>query len=73
MSPLRALALVLALAACGNQTIPLPEVHGDDPVLQMNPDRWQASVNDLMIPLGNGDPHPVPAPVRIGSTRVPAP
>ena len=65
MSPLRLglLALILFVAACGNKTIPLPEIHADDPVLQLNPDRWHADVNDLMIPPGNGEPHPLPAPV----------
>lgn len=64
--------VALGLSACGNQTIPLPEVKESDPVSQLNPDRWQANVNDLMVPPGDGAPHPLPAPVRTGSSEVPA-
>jgi hypothetical protein len=66
------MAATLGLSACGNQTIPLPEVKASDPVSQLNPDRWQATVNDLMLPPGDGAPHPLPAPVRTGSNEVPA-
>jgi predicted small lipoprotein YifL len=46
------LFLVLAaLAGCGtNHYVPLPTVHADDPVRQLNPGRWDATVNDLMTP-----------------------
>ncbi len=45
-----ALLLVIGLAGCANKTIPLPEVDADDPVTQLNPDRWQATINDLITP-----------------------
>ena len=62
-----AILLALSLAGCAGKTIPLPEVDADDPVVQLNPDRWQATVNDLMVPPGDGSPHPQAAPVAVGS------
>ena len=64
-----AILLALSVAGCATKTIPLPEVAADDPVLQLNPDRWQASVNDLMVPPGDGSPHPLAAPVPVSSDR----
>lgn len=44
-------ALALGLSGCGaSHYTPLPKVHADDPVRQLNPDRWHATVNDLMTP-----------------------
>ena len=60
-----AILLALSLAGCASKTIPLPEVGADDPVMPLNPDRWQATVNDLMIPPGDGTPHPLVAPVSV--------
>ena len=65
-----AILLALALAGCAGKTIPLPEVDADDPVVQLNPDRWQATVNDLMVPPGDGSPRPPAAPVPLSSERV---
>ena len=62
-----AILLALSLAGCAGKTIPLPEVDADDPVVQLNPDRWQATVNDLMVPPGDGSPHPLAAPVPVSS------
>ena len=62
-----AIVLVLSLAGCAGKTIPLPEVGADDPVVQLNPDRWQATVNDLMVPPGDGSPHPLTAPAPVSS------
>lgn len=64
-------AMALGLTACGNVTIPLPEVKASDPVSQLNPDRWQATVNDLITPPGDGTPHPLALPVSTGSNMVP--
>ena len=58
-----AILLALSLAGCAGKTIPLPEVDADDPVVQLNPDRWQATVNDLMVPPGDGSPHPLTSQV----------
>jgi len=58
-----AILLALSLAGCAGETIPLPEVGADDPVVPLNPDRWQATVNDLMVPPGDGSPHPLTAQV----------
>ena len=62
-----AILLALALAGCAGKTIPLPEVSADDPVVPLNPDRWQATVNDLMVPPGDGSPHPLTAPAPVSS------
>ena len=51
------LAALLGLSACGTQNKELPMVHSDDPVLQLNPDRWQADSNDLITPPGDGTRH----------------
>ncbi len=65
------LAIVLGLSACASKTIPLPKVEPGDPVSQLNPDRWQATVNDLIVPPGDGTRQPLPAPVSTGSDKVP--
>ena len=45
------LALLLALGGCGaSHDTPLPKVHADDPVRQLNPAQWHATVNDLITP-----------------------
>jgi hypothetical protein len=45
------LALALSLCGCGaSHYTPLPKVRADDPTRQLNPDRWHATVNDLMTP-----------------------
>jgi len=64
-----AILLALSLAGCASKTIPLPEVSADYPVMPLNPDRWQGTVNDLMVPPGDGSPHPQAAPVPVGSDR----
>jgi hypothetical protein len=73
MSKIRIAVVIvgLGLSACGNQFIPLPEVKADDPVSRLNPDRWHATANDLMVPPGDGMLHPLTAPVNTGSTQVP--
>jgi hypothetical protein len=56
----------VTLAGCGGpQNHPLPMVKDSDPVMQLNPDRWTATVNDLTWPPGDGAPRALPAPVRI--------
>jgi hypothetical protein len=67
-----AVVLVLGLSGCGGHYIPIPEVKDSDPVSQLNPDRWSASVNDLTTPPGDGSPRPLPAPVPLGTDKVPA-
>ena len=44
------LLAVLTLSACASKNIPLAMVKDDAPVLQLNPTRWTATVNDLMVP-----------------------
>ena len=61
--------LALGLAGCGNHYIPLPEVKDKDPVSQLNPDRWQATVNDLTVPSGDGAPRLLPQPVNLGPDK----
>jgi hypothetical protein len=63
--------LVLFLAGCGNRTVPLPTVKDDDPVAQLNPGRWQATVNDLTAPPGDGAPRRLPAPVPASREAAP--
>jgi len=63
--------LALLLAGCGNKTVPLPAVKDDDPVAQLNPGRWQATVNDLTAPPGDGAPRRLPAPVPVSHEAVP--
>ena len=41
------LAAALALSACGGRTHELTYVRASDPVWQINPDRWNATSNDL--------------------------
>jgi hypothetical protein len=60
----------LCLSACSTQNKPLAMVRDDDPVMQLNPDRWTATANDLMVPPGDGAPRPLPAPVDTGATKV---
>jgi hypothetical protein len=55
------LFLILSLGACSSQYQKLPMVNEDDPVVRLNPDRWQATVNDLMTPPASGV-HPVSGP-----------
>lgn len=64
---------LLAIAGCANQNKPLAMVKDDDPVVQLNPDKWTATVNDLMTPPGDGTPHPLPAPVAVDPAMVHAP
>ncbi|MGD0109040.1 MAG: hypothetical protein ABSC06_34155 [Rhodopila sp.] len=64
-----AILLALSLAGCAGKTIPLPEVGPDDPVVQLNPDRWEATVNDLIVLPGDGSPRPLAAPVPDSSER----
>ena len=61
--------LAIGLAGCGGKYIPLPEVKDGDPVSQLNPDRWHATVNDLTTPAGDGASRPLPAPVSIVSDK----
>jgi hypothetical protein len=68
MNPRIALLLALGLAGCGNQYIPLPEVKDGDPISQLNVDRWQATVNDLIVPSGDGAPRQLPQPVNVNMT-----
>lgn len=65
------LVLVLGLAGCGGHYIPVPQVKDDAPVSQLNPDRWNATVNDLMTPPEDGSSRPLPAPVYLGTNKVP--
>ena len=60
-----AFLLALGLAGCGSKYIPLPEVKDSDPVMQLNTDRWQAMVNDLTTPPGDGIAHPLAVPVPV--------
>jgi hypothetical protein len=66
----RKIALLLltaaGLSACGGPpNHPLPMVASDAPVVPLNPDRWQATVNDLTQPPGDGTPHPLPSPANL--------
>jgi hypothetical protein len=61
--------LALGLGGCGSKYIPLPEVKDSDPVAQLNPDRWRATVNDLTTPAGDGALRPLPAPVSVPSDK----
>jgi hypothetical protein len=67
-----ALIGLLGIAACSSQNKPLPTVKSDDPVMQLNPDRWTATVNDLTVPPGDGAPRPLPPSVNTGSDQVPS-
>jgi hypothetical protein len=49
MSRLILLVVLAVLTGCGmNHYVPLPAVHAGDPVQQLNPGRWTATVNDLI-------------------------
>lgn len=67
------LILLLAVIGCSATERDLPMVRSDDPVWQLNPDRWEASVNDLTLPPGEGAPHPLAAPVWLRSDKVAVP
>jgi uncharacterized lipoprotein YajG len=58
------LVLILGLgllAGCTNN-VPLAQVEDDDPVVQMNPTKWSATVNDLTTPPGDGTSPVLPTP-----------
>jgi hypothetical protein len=68
-----AFILVLAVLGCSDHGRELPMVRADDPLWQLNPDRWDASVNDLTVPPGEGTPRSLPAAVRLRPEQVAAP
>ena len=67
-----ALIALLGMAGCASHNKELPTVKSDDPVFQLNPDRWTATANDLTVPPGDGAPHPLPRPVSTRSDEVPS-
>jgi hypothetical protein len=58
-------ALATAVAGCANKYEPLPMVNADDPIWQLNPDKWSTSENALTPP-----PQPSPLSLfRVGTAR----
>lgn len=66
---MRSLVILGVLIAAGcTQNTPLPMVEDNDPVVQMNPGKWSATVNDLTTPPGDGTPPVLPAPEAMPRT-----
>jgi len=74
MTRLVALALLLALAACGGPHEPqVPTVAEDAPEWLLNADRWGDPSNGIRAPQTDGTEPSLPLPVRLGVYRRAAP
>jgi hypothetical protein len=58
-----ALAVATTVAGCANKYEPLPMVNADDPIWQLNPDKWSTSQNALTTPPAP----PQPSLFRVGT------